>query len=128
VSIPKFANCVGPRGCGVSFKTAGSRNGHCSGCHRTFVGLRAFDRHQTITDGKVTCHDPTGMRAEDDPDRELYASREDGGVTYWSLALSAEAAERLASTRPERRGLTQITDVDTGDDHSDSPDDDEEAA
>ena len=38
-----------------------SRVSHCSGgCHRTFSGVSAFDRHQTFSEetGSV-CHDPS---------------------------------------------------------------------
>lgn len=31
---------------------------HCGGCHQTFSGVSAFDKHQTFSEGGgITCHD-----------------------------------------------------------------------
>lgn len=84
--------------CGITFKTHGNRTGHCSGCHRTFTGLSAFDRHQTITGGKVTCHDPATITAGDPP-AAAYTSRVDGEVTYWALAVDPGFAGRMDAAR-----------------------------
>lgn len=41
--------------------------GHCAGCHRSFVGGSAFDRHQRITDaGKSECLDPATLVRDTD--------------------------------------------------------------
>lgn len=32
--------------------------GHCSGCHRTFSGMAAFDGHQLSGEGKPICRNP----------------------------------------------------------------------
>jgi hypothetical protein len=46
----------------------GSRRAHCSGgCHHTFSGLSAFDRHQTL-DGGSHCHDPAARGLVQRPD------------------------------------------------------------
>jgi hypothetical protein len=37
--------------------STGSRRSHCAGCHHTFSGLSAFDRHQTLNGGNI-CHAP----------------------------------------------------------------------
>jgi hypothetical protein len=123
MASPKTANCR----CGVTFKTHGNRTGHCSGreCHRTFDGLKAFDRHQTITDGKVTCHDPANMTVADG--RAMYEGREIDGVTYWRLVPSEEQAERWAALCAERREARQIP-AEQGQVASEGPPDTEEAA
>jgi hypothetical protein len=45
----------------------GSRRAHCSGCHNSFSGLSAFDRHQTL-DGGSHCHDPAARGLVQRPD------------------------------------------------------------
>lgn len=50
--------------------------GHCAACHRTFLGEDAFDRHQSIKDGKTVCADPSTKR--------WFTSIERDGVTYYS--------------------------------------------
>lgn len=44
--------------CGILWRQVGNRTGHCSLCHRTFIGVEAFDRHQVHSFGKVVCLDP----------------------------------------------------------------------
>jgi hypothetical protein len=123
VSIPRYANC----NCGVTFRTHGNKTGHCSGCHRTFTGIKAFDRHQTIDVGRVTCHDPASLYTEADPPDELYARREEDGVTYWTLAQTAEQAAHWASLAVQRSTQRQISDQDSEGDSIDDPDDEEAA-
>lgn len=54
-----MANTITHPACGKSWVQRGNMSGHCSKCHETFYGMRAFDRHQTHDeDGKVVCHDP----------------------------------------------------------------------
>lgn len=36
----------------------GFNTAHCAKCHKTFTVVSAFDKHQRITKGKVTCADP----------------------------------------------------------------------
>lgn len=31
----------------------------CAGCNEVFTCVSAFDRHQTLADGKNVCHDPS---------------------------------------------------------------------
>lgn len=79
----------------------GNQVGHCSGCHETFRGEAAFDRHQTIPSGKVICHDPAGMvrQADGGP---VYEGNVIDGVTYWSLRPTEAGVARLAALRGER--------------------------
>lgn len=41
--------------------SSGSRQSHCSVCHRTFAGLRTFDDHRRAG----TCADPTSLGMSD---------------------------------------------------------------
>ena len=54
----------------------GADTGHCANCHRTFLSLEAFDRHQSIRDGKTVCADPSTKR--------WFTSIERDGVTYYT--------------------------------------------
>ena len=36
----------------------GNQTSHCCACHRTFTSLVAFDRHQRVGNGTLTCLDP----------------------------------------------------------------------
>lgn len=47
--------------CGCRWHQKGNQSGHCSQCHRTFSSEFAFDKHQTINDGIVTCRDPEAL-------------------------------------------------------------------
>lgn len=88
-----------------SWRQRGNRTGHCSGCHETFDGIEAFDRHQTVPDGRVVCADPATLThvGEAREGELVYKSRTDDlGTTYWSLAPSAEQAERWAAVVAER--------------------------
>lgn len=38
---------------------ANDQDGHCTACHRTWSGENAFTHHQHITDGVLSCEDPT---------------------------------------------------------------------
>ena len=59
--------------CGVSWTQHGNSSGHCSGCHRTFYGLTAFDNHfRRRPDGGPECTDP----AEHEPGKS--------GATFWA--------------------------------------------
>lgn len=83
MAISYIANCSGPRGCGARYRTMGNLVGHCSGCHRSFQSEEAFDRHQTVRDGRVACRDPASMtRADGSP---LYEVRVDDVTSYWRI-------------------------------------------
>lgn len=95
-----------------SWRQSGNRTGHCSGCHRTFDGERAFDRHQTVSDGKVTCHDPAavvyeGARAGEPVYESRIETLDDEGcevqVTYWRIRMTEDQAERWAGILAQRR-------------------------
>jgi hypothetical protein len=71
--------------CGAVWWQSGNRTGHCSGCHRTFDGLGAFDRHHRGGE----CLDPAGVTNE--AGELVYTSRpgshgRDDATTYWALA------------------------------------------
>lgn len=92
-------NTVGCGGCEVRWHQRGNSTGHCSGCHRTFDSLAAFDRHQTIRHGRNLCHDPAAVTNRDGSD--TYQSRTDDlGVTYWRLRPTEQQAQWLASKHP----------------------------
>ena len=55
---------------------------HCSACHRDFTSLSAFDRHQTLRQGKIICADP--MVAEDAQGRQIFTIN--AGTGKFSLA------------------------------------------
>jgi hypothetical protein len=52
------------------------RASHCCACHLTFGGVRAFDMHQRLVDGRVVCRTPE--------EAGLVVTRTfgDGGVVY----------------------------------------------
>ena len=71
--------------CDTIWQQAGNRTGHCSACHRTFSGLAAFDGHQTIERGTVTCHDPATLRDRHGAPR-WKATVDTAGATVWHSA------------------------------------------
>lgn len=73
-----MSNIVAHGQCGIKWTQVGNRTGHCSGCHLTFQGERAFDNHQTIKDGRVTCLDPTDQGLEYD-----YKVDKNTGTLVW---------------------------------------------
>ena len=46
-------------GCGKTIPAHGDTTCHCAGCHRSFAGLAAFDRHRV--DSRCTAPDPTAV-------------------------------------------------------------------
>lgn len=48
--------------CGKSWLQVGNQTGHCGGCHLTFSGLGAFERHQRMIDGRSVCLSPLALR------------------------------------------------------------------
>lgn len=86
--------------CGITWHQSGNLTGHCTMCHRTFQGIKAFDRHQHIDydvdpQGRNVCTDPVTMtRRDGDP---VYESQVTNGVTYWSMSQSE--AEKAAYAR-----------------------------
>ena len=89
---------------GHVWRQSGNRTGHCSACHRTFDSGDAFDAHQRISDGVVTCLNPSTathqdgravfeVRAAGDPDKP------DFGTRYWRIALTDAERQRLERLR-----------------------------
>jgi len=63
--------------CGKRYPT-GDRTGHCANCCQTFYGLSAFDRHQSVQQGRVSCSMPSTDSGEwrlDDADRWHFGER-----------------------------------------------------
>jgi hypothetical protein len=99
-------------GCGETWQQVGNKTGHCAGCHRTFDGVEAFDRHSIVIDGKVVCRDPGTLTRRGG--EALYVSRVgdglcDTGTVYWRIApterdKAALARLRAAEGRPLRQG------------------------
>ena len=99
-----IASCA----CGARWVQHGNASGHCAGCHRTFYGVEAFDRHQhTGEDGRPVCSDP----ATAPPTKAgsvFWADHE--GQWHFGEFVAADAyraritamSERLASVRPGR--------------------------
>jgi hypothetical protein len=63
------ANIVQHGACGTRWTQVGNQTGHCSGCHETFGGEWAFERHQQIINGKVVCRNPLEIRLVGRKDR-----------------------------------------------------------
>ena len=80
---------AGMHACGRCENIWGGLNtAHCSGCHRTFTGLTAFDRHRDGSHAKGTrhCVDPSTLGLVDAGrayPRWGYPSDPDG---YWGAA------------------------------------------
>lgn len=71
--------------CDTTWQQLGNQAGHCSGCHRTFASLDAFDAHQRIRDGRNVCLDPATLTSEDGKPR--WKTRTDrAGATVWQSA------------------------------------------
>ncbi len=85
--------------CGIIWRQSGNRTGHCSGCHRTFDSLEAFDKHQVIPEtGRVVCRDPAEVKRGDGS--PVFESRIRDGVTYWGIPMSDAWRATLAGMRP----------------------------
>ncbi|WP_437340034.1 FDXHR family putative zinc-binding protein [Mycolicibacterium conceptionense] len=60
IAIPERSQPVNhqqPHGCaGCDARWGGYNTSHCSGCHRTFTGLTAFDRHRDGDHANSTRH------------------------------------------------------------------------
>jgi len=55
-----------PFRCACGAQWTGMNVCHCAGCHRTFTGIRAFDRHQRVVDPPASCClDPALIRRRD---------------------------------------------------------------
>jgi len=61
---------------------------HCAGCCRSFTSLEAFDRHQRIDAGGLTCLDPATLR------------RQDGKALYFPLAGKWQVARPGRTPNP----------------------------
>ena len=71
----------------------GGITAHCSACHRTFTGVKSFDRHQRLTGGGRVCLDPAGLTRRDgtplmQADRRGYwqLTRDDARPAHWHRA------------------------------------------
>ena len=86
--------------CGATWKQVGNQTGHCSGCHRTFASLAAFDAHFR----GVSCVDPALVtRSTGEPMfvAETGGPQVQNGV-IWRLVPTQkqqEALDRLRSVR-----------------------------
>ncbi|WP_435406221.1 FDXHR family putative zinc-binding protein [Mycolicibacterium phlei] len=68
---------------------SGTLTMHCSGCHRTFTGLTAFDKHRTGSHARGRyCLDPSEARGDDG--ESIFA---DAGRRYSCWTLAGEGAE-----------------------------------
>lgn len=72
--------------CGARWVQSGNRTGHCASCHRTFSGVSAFDRHQTIVDGKSACLDPATRRGGDGVSPMFMSYLDRLGAQVWRRA------------------------------------------
>lgn len=83
-----------PHRCGgCTERWSGSAVCHCSGCHRTFTGLTAFDYHQT----EKGCRDPRAVKKP---------MRTDGyGRWGWP---ETEGALRAAPRSPAQSDETEV--------------------
>lgn len=70
-------------------KWTGNNRCHCSGCHRTFNSVGAFDRHRR--DGG--CLDPIDLGMEMSPE------------SIWASKMSEEDKVRLGYGRKENNGF-----------------------
>lgn len=73
--------------CGKSW--TGATNGHCSGCHETF-SRGAFDKHQRIRDGVVTCS-TEGLVAHEQPWGTLWKLPMKAGGLPWAARATVAA-------------------------------------
>lgn len=76
-------------GCDVRWAQRGNQTGHCSACHRTFGSLDAFDAHQSIDDGVVTCTAPDLLKSRDGAAR-FRAKRDAEGALVWHGAKTRD--------------------------------------
>lgn len=72
-------------GKGHRWAQAGNRTGHCSGCHRTFSGVTAFDAHQRMQDERSVCLDPGTLTGKDEKPR-FRTVTDAAGATVWRSA------------------------------------------
>jgi len=72
--------------CGTQWRQSGNRTGHCSGCHRTFSGIAAFDAHQTVPEGRIVCRDP-GTLTTHSGAAKWRTYRDECGALVWRSAV-----------------------------------------
>lgn len=88
--------------CQKTITYRGDATGHCAKCHETFSSESAFDAHQRLEEGKVTCLNPATYQTEGGSYFELNRYNE------WSYTSDARKASRAAwldtlkSRGPER--------------------------
>jgi hypothetical protein len=106
---------IASHSCGTRWVQVGNRTGHCAACHRTFSGLRAFDDHQSIRDGKNVCTDPgTLLDKAGEPRYRTFTDRADAVVWRSTAeqppdAWPKRAPNRSTRTPPEPRNPAEGT-------------------
>lgn len=84
--------------CGKSWLQVGEQTSHCGGCHLTFSGLRSFDMHQRMIEGRSVCLSPLSLEPP-------FVARPDKrtGEPIWGREGSPPAVEEGDSEElPER--------------------------
>jgi hypothetical protein len=77
---PRIPGLIRHGQCGRGW--TGASRGHCSGCHETFSS-GAFDQHQRISGGIVTCS-TSGLVSSEKPWGTLWSRPTVEGVTWWA--------------------------------------------
>lgn len=72
--------------CGTTIRH-GNRYGCCSGCGRMFAGQSAFDRHQSVGETDMVCHDPASLVTEKGKraGQPVYRRTTHQGFDVWAL-------------------------------------------
>ena len=87
--------------CRQTWKQHGNMSGHCAGCHRTFYGENAFDRHliHDRADGRPSHADPACVPAGKSGDRYWMDPE---GQWHFGTPVSAHDFEERREARRER--------------------------
>ena len=84
--------------CRTEWRQRGNATGHCSGCHRTFHGLSAFDGHFTRDrSGGPVCNDPASLRRPDGSAQAWWV--DSSGHWYKGARMTDAARERVSGGR-----------------------------
>lgn len=71
--------------CGARWVQSGNRVGHCAACHVTISGIGAFDRHQTLRDGKNVCRHPSTITRKDGVSLAFESFLDRVGTQVWRV-------------------------------------------